>query len=127
MPKSERRKLPKELTPLNLKAWLYEGAGLLCGCSDHWAVINTLGGLLTWFNTDCVERESYDKLFGGNTGLFYLLAGVLDDLGLQEHGTSCRVGFLTDDGKRLLKAITSLTEEQWDSAVGEAHDGVHYD
>ncbi len=124
--KQTTRNLPADLTPLNIKAWLCYGSGFVCGCSDAWSVITVLGGLLTWFNTDQMKRENYDTLFGGNTGLFYLLSGVLDDMDLTEHGTSYRAGWLSEDGKRLLAALTSLAEEQYDAAEGEAYDGLHY-
>jgi len=117
------RGLPLDLTPLNIKAYLYNNLGL-CGCSELDEIVAVLLRLLEWHGGD--KETRYDELFPGNVGVFYLLAGMLDGLGLSEHGTAIRHPWLTEDGKRLLAALRRHPAQEIDDASGEAYDGCHY-
>lgn len=129
MPREERRKLPKDLTPLNIYAWL-SNVGFSCGCSDLVAIIETLKHLLEW--TARKDRYpdpkgGFEHVFPGNEGIYYILASVIDDLGLSEHGTSVRCPWLTKDGERLLEALRKYKPEEIDEVpLGEAYDGISY-
>jgi len=119
---NDHEKLPADLTPLNLQAYLYNAWGV-CGCSETDEMVKSLQRLLEWMEGDKSTR--YDALYP-EIGTFYLLAGRLDSLGLTEHGTSIRYPWLTDEGKRLLSALQSTTPEAIEEAQGEAYDGCTY-
>lgn len=128
MPHEERRKLPADLTPLNIHAWL-SNVGFTCGCSDGVAVIETLRKFLEWHDAkDRWEKNmSYETVLPGQEGAFYIIAAVIDDLGLAEHGSSIRAPWLTDDGKRLLDALRKYKPEEIDELpLAEAYDGISY-
>lgn len=114
--------LPEHLTPINILAYMYNALGK-CGCSETDEMITSLRKLLEWVGSDGAIQ--YDALYP-EIGVFYLLAGRLDDLGLIEHGISIRFPWLTDDGKRLLDALKTIEPETIEAAVGEAYDGVYY-
>lgn len=115
-------KLPAELTPINLLAYLYNAWGR-CGCSETAEMVKSLRRLLEWMDGD--KETRYDTLYP-ELGTFYLLAGRLDSLGLTEHGSSIRYPWLTQDGKRLLAALQSTAPETIEDAEGEAYDGLSY-
>jgi len=119
---TEHEKLPADLTPINLLAYLYNAWGK-CGCSETDEMVASLIRLLEWMEGDKSTR--YDALYP-EIGTFYLLAGRLDALGLTEHGTAIRYPWLTDDGKRLLAALKSTDPEAIENADGEAYDGLSY-
>ncbi len=122
-----RPDLPKALTPINLKAYLYNVFGV-CGCNDIEEILRVLKDLLVWHDTKANqhERPGYATLFNGDAGVFYIMAGLLDRLDLTEHGSSSRYGWLTDDGERLLYALNEHSTEAIDAAGGEAYDGCYY-
>lgn len=115
-------KLPADLTPINLLAYLYNAWGN-CGCSETAEMVKSILRLLEWMDGDKVTK--YADLYP-EAGVFYLLAGRLDSLGLTEHGTSIRYPWLTDDGQRLLAALKSTDPETIENAQGEAYDGCSY-
>lgn len=117
------RKLPTDLTPLNLLAYFGHAFGA-CGCSDIADMYLALLELLEWHNAG-EGRVKYDELFE-TRGIFYLLAGLVDNLGLSEHGTAIRYPWLTDDGRRLLSALAEHGPDKIESASGKAYDGCHY-
>jgi hypothetical protein len=117
--------LPDDLGPLNLKAWLYNNLGF-CGCTDMGDAIGALLKLLEWHDDDMTAREPWGTLYRDGEGLFYLLAGFIDVMGLSEHGSGIRHPWLTASGKRLLAALKAHTPEQIESAYGEAYDGCTY-
>lgn len=92
--------MPADLSPLNLRAWLQTAFGL-CGCTDTEDVLGALVPFLEWqsgvMNASAtpVDRPSFETLFGGNAGVFYVFAGALDRLDLSTHGTSVRGAWLT--------------------------------
>lgn len=118
------QELPESLTPLNIKAYLYNAMGA-CGCSEIAAMAEELTAILKW--TDVLEeRAPYESLYP-RRGTFYIVAGILDRLGLSEHGVAIRCPWLTPDGKRLLAALEACTPESVDTATGIAYDGNTYD
>lgn len=119
---TEHEKLPSDLTPINLLAYLYNAWGN-CGCSETAEMVKSLLRLLDWMGGD--KETRYEALYP-EVGTFYLLAGRLDDLGLTEHGASIRFPWLTEDGKRLLAALKSTDPESIEDAQGEAYDGCTY-
>ena len=114
--------LPEELTPINLKAYLSKAIGFCC-CWEVDKVHATLLRLLEWH--DAKDRPHYDTLYG-DTGVYYLLAGVIENQFLSEYGTSIRCPWLTDDGSRLLEALRTISAAELHDATGEAYDGVYY-
>src|SRR5687767_11617207 len=111
----ETWRLPSDLTPLNLQAYLYNNFGL-CGCSELDEVLTAIVKILEWHEDK--KEVKYSELYWEGAGVFYLLAGRLDDLALAEHGTSIRYPWLTDDGKRLLAALREYSAEQIEAASG---------
>jgi hypothetical protein len=123
-PQDEETKsgLPADLTPLNLQAYFYH-AFKACGCSEMQAMHETVLKLLEWHEGE--KKVRYHELFN-QPGVFYILAGMLDNLGLAEHGTAIRYAWLTSDGKRLLEALRQHTAKEIEEASGIAYDGLHY-
>lgn len=118
------KELP-ELTPINLKAYFYNNFGA-CGCSELDEMLATVTSLLAWHDEPMEKRPRYNELYDGNTGIFYLLAGLLDNLGLVEHGYSIRNPWLTVEGMDLLEALRKTSYEEIEEASGEAYDGLRY-
>jgi hypothetical protein len=117
--------LPEDLTPLNLKAYFHTAFGA-CGCSELDEMHATVLRLLEWHSAFAGPRAMYDTLYS-EVGVFYLLAGRLDSLGLAEHGTSIRHPWLTGDGQRLLAALHEHSADEIEAAQGEAYDGCYYE
>jgi len=111
--------------PVDIQAFFYNEFGA-CGCSDLEAMINVVKGLLEWMSENIMERPGYEKLFNGNEGVFYLLIGRLDNLGLSEHGVSLRCSWITKRGQEFLKAIQTFSVEEIEYSEGEAYDGLSY-
>lgn len=122
---AEENKAPNFTNPVDIQAFFYNEFGA-CGCSNLEAMINVVKDLLEWMSENIMERQGYEKLFNGNEGVFYLLAGRLDSLGFLEHGTSIRCAWLTEKGKEFLNALKTITAEQIENCKGEAYDGVSY-
>jgi hypothetical protein len=120
----EHPKLPQELSPLNLKAYFGFAFGR-CGCSDVEAIHALIRDFLKWHDEPVGDREKFDTLFIYE-GIFYVLAGMLDNLRLAEHGVSIRNPWLTGEGKRLLAALEVIDPTEIDVAEGEAYDGLYY-
>lgn len=116
--------LPAELSAVNLKAWFFYAFGL-CGCMGLSLVHDEVVAFLEW--VEATEHQpGYERLFAGNVGVFYLIAGQFDKLKLIEHGTSARHPFLTQDGKRLLFHLGEHSGDDVDGATGVAYDGCEY-
>lgn len=115
-------KLPEELSPVNLKAYFYNNFGA-CGCSDLSSMIDAVLKLLRWHEMS--PRTHWEDLYK-EPGVFYLLAGLLDSLGLAEHGGSIRHPWLTADGARLLSALNTTDSGVIEDAGGLAYDGLQY-
>jgi hypothetical protein len=62
----------------------------------------------TTMQTNPTKRQR-EALFHGDSGLEFFVWYRLDDLRLVEHG-GCVPGWLTDDGKALLNALSALPE-----------------
>lgn len=121
---NEHRKLPKDLTPLNLRAWLGNALDV-CGCAEIPPVVWLLVDFLSWASWG-PHRYPYDQ-FNCGVGAFYLIIGRLDRLDLVDHGVSCRCPSLSSEGTRLLKALEETPVDAIDNAGGEAYDGCWYD
>lgn len=119
-------KYPDFAKPVDIHAFFYNEFGA-CGCSDLPAMIGVVKSLLEWLSSNIVERPSYDTLFGGNTGVFYILVGRLDSLGFSEHGSSIRCAWLTDTGEDFLKALRGVSVDAIENCqYEEAYDGAWY-
>jgi len=118
-------KVPDFTKPVDIQAFFYNEFGA-CGCSDLASMINIVKDLLEWTSSDIMERQGFEKLFDGNEGVFYLLAGRLDSLGFSEHGTSIRYAWLTEKGKEFLNALQTIPVEQIENCACEAYDGLSY-
>jgi len=94
-----------------------------CGCSEDDLVAKELIKVLEWAKEDCEKRERYDKLYE-NDGVFYIIAGFLDNRYMIEHGTSIRCSWITEDGKILLETLKNI---DWGNIKGVAYDGCFYD
>lgn len=119
---NDDEKLPPDLTPVNILAYLYNAWGN-CGCSETSEMVKSILRLLEW--VDGGRKTKYDTLYP-EIGVFYLLAGRLDSLELIEHGSSIRSSWLTCEGKRLLGALKSTCPDAIEHAAGEAYDGCSY-
>lgn len=108
---------------VNVKAFFFNKLGA-CGCSELDVMLYTIHYLIEWMNDR--DRECYDTLFGGDTGVYYIIAGILDSVGLCEHGGSIRYPWLTPKGKNLLRALQTFSIDQIEQSVGEAYDGCEY-
>ena len=117
--------IPDFTKPIDVKAFFYNELGA-CGCSEFSSMIEVVCGLLEWIEKEKDNSNHYDTLYGGNIGVYYLLIGMLDSSGLCEHGISIRFPFLTQDGKELMKALQTISEEEIDGCSGEAYDGITY-
>lgn len=115
-------KLPKDLTDINLLAYLYNAWGK-CGCTETDEMAKTITRLLEWVDSE--KFVGFDKLYP-ESGIFYILIGRMDCLDLVNHGTSLRYPFLTPDGERLLAALKATTPENIEAASGKAYDGCRY-
>jgi hypothetical protein len=119
----QKRQLPEDLSALNLRAFLTNEFGA-CGCSELETMLDVLKSLLTWVGMGG-GRVDWNKLYS-NPGIYYLLMGALDRLGLTEHGISIRHPWLTPDGTRFLAALMALKPGDVDAANGEGYDGIYY-
>jgi len=75
---------------------------------------------------DIGTRRAYEEIFL-DVGTFYLLAGILDNAGLCEHGISIREPWLTNAGKSLLDGLKTISPIAIDEATGTGYDGIEYD
>ncbi len=119
---NDNEKLPNDLSPINIKAYFQNALGA-CGCSELHTMVDVVKDLLDWCGV--YKRIPYSLLYNSD-GVYYLLVGRLDSLGLIEHGTSIRHPFLTEWGKKLLKALKETPIEDIENAEGEAYDGLWY-
>jgi len=71
-------------------------------------------------------KSAYTSLYAENTGVFYIVAGILDNNGLIEHGTAIRYSWLTAEGEKILRTIQTVGSEGIECAEGTAYDGVYY-
>lgn len=117
--------IPKDLTPINIKAFLSNTFGM-CGCSEFDEVIKVLIKILELIDKPNKQVRWHKEEFGNEAGFYYIIAGILDEERLIDHGTAIRYPWLTDDGKRFLEAIKNIKPEEVEMAEGEAYDGVVY-
>jgi hypothetical protein len=98
-----------------------------CGCSEIQPMQKTVIELLEWHSADIMTRPHYDTLFNGDSGVFYIIAGIMTDADLVEHGGSIRSGWITKTGKALLIGLKMFTaDEIEDCKPEEAYDGCTY-
>ena len=115
---------PDFTKPIDLLAYFYEELGA-CGCSDLEAMITVVRSLLAWI--DDKNKPGFESLFSGSTGVYYLLVGRLDALGLCDHGFTIRFPFLTESGRALLNALNTVDAQTIEDASGEAYSGFWYE
>lgn len=119
------KKLPQDLTPINIHAYFYNAFNA-CGCWELEDVIDTVHVFLEWCGSDGYTRSGYDNFYY-NTGAYYLIIGLLEDVDLVDHGTSARHPWLTEDGKRFLAALATYSSyEIINHPEGRAYDGITY-
>lgn len=116
---------PDFTKPVDILAFFYNEFGA-CGCSELYTMIDVIRDLLEWLNSDIDTRPRYDTLFNGNVGVYYLLAGKLDCLEFSGHGTSIRVAWLTEKGRKFLSALNRFSNEEIEFASGDAYDDLYY-
>jgi len=114
---------PDFTKPIDVKAFFYNKFGA-CGCSEIDLMINVIRDLLEWMDTP--DHSFYNTLFNGSTGVYYILIGLFDNLGLCEHGIAIRYPWLTEKGRELLKALQTIAAEQIDKSEGKAYNGLYY-
>ena len=120
------RDFPEVLTSLNVKSYLYE-CFHVCGCSDFRAMIGEICKLLVFHDHAEKPADLYERLYPGSTvGVFYLLAGQLDHLGLTEHGSAMRQAWLTEEGVKLLRFFSTHSAEQVEQASGQCYRGLDW-
>jgi len=88
-----------------------------CSCSDLVELIQPIIRVLNWADGQKVAID-YD-------GVFYIVAGILTNWGLLEHGTSIRSSWIMDEGIQLLHCLRHRDEDIAD-ASGRAYDGLEY-
>ena len=112
--------------PVNIHAFFSNHFGM-CGCSEFEPMQRLIIKLLEWHGADMGNRPKWDTLFNGNTGVFYIIAGIMTEADLIEHGGSIRCGWLTDKGKLLLANLKKFTAEEIEDCAPEiAYDGLTY-
>lgn len=89
-------------------------ANMFCGCAT---TENTWGAVLA--ELDRLERKEYLEDDG-------LAQALCDHVGLSEHGTAIRGGWLTDKGVEALAFLRKWGIDWEDKAHFVASDGVHY-
>lgn len=115
---------PDELTPLNLRAYFVNAFGA-CGCSGLESMLGEVVWFLEWHADSVRGRRPWEMVYP-TRGLFYIMAGLFDNLGLSEHGTAIRHPWLTESGERLLEALRATSAKEIEGAQGEAYDGLWY-
>lgn len=111
--------MPETFTALDLRDWLAENLGL-CGCTETSEYCMTVLRFLEWAGADMTTRSSYSTLYK-EVGIFYLIAGCIEDAGLIEHGSALRHPWLTEGGKRVLFALKQHSADAIDQACDEAY------
>ena len=118
---------PDFTKPIDVKAFFYNELGA-CGCSDMEAMIAEVKRFLSWADSGTPAYDTrvyYDKLYNSE-GVFYLIAGMMDNANLIEHGTGIRFPWLTSEGIDFLSALNTLDPLAIEEAEGEAYDGLTY-
>jgi len=118
------KKEPDFNKPVDVCAFLFSELHF-CGCFEFDETVAELKRVLLWADTS-PDRASYEKLYPGNIGVFYLVCALLDDAGILEHGTSIRYPFLTSRGRDLFTALNRFSVEELEAPDGEAYDGLQY-
>ena len=107
---------PDYTKPVDVLAFLQHAFGA-CGCSDMEELIGPIYDIL-----DRVVSGEADP----QDGLFYIVAGILTNWGLIEHGTSIRSSWVTPEGLKLLATFDNFSVDDIEEASGEAYDGLWY-
>lgn len=113
-----------EWTPLNIKACLYKDFHM-CGCSDTEETIKSIRKIMEWCAMDSEKKFCGEDLYP-ETGVFYLLIGLLTDMDFASHGSSVRFSWLDPAGEQFLEALQKYTPDEIEAATGEAYDGLDY-
>jgi len=79
-----------------------------CSCAEFDMFADKLIEILECLaNKDKTRNADFD-------GNFYIVEGALDRAGYTDHGSSCRFGWLTNDGEEFLEEL-----KQWKKDGGE--------
>lgn len=123
--KMQDAKTPDFNKPIDILAYFYNEFNA-CGCSEIEEMLSEAKRFLTWASNDISTRPNYQTLYPGSPGAFYLIAGIFDNAGMIEHGTSIRCAWIEEKGKKLLSALYRFTIEEIGEANGTAYDGCDY-
>jgi len=119
--------VPDFTRPVDVREFCFSQFGA-CGCTDLVPLLEVVRDFLKWAdNTDRTPDDYWDSLFGGHTGIYYIVAGMLDNAGLLEHGSSLRFPWLTPTGKNLLVALQSSPLEAFEQATGTSYNGDYFE
>ncbi len=121
--------LPDELTPINIKGYLYLNLGLE-GTANTELYIKELLRILDWLETGIDAdrtRCDYTMLFPSSTGLYYIMMGMMEKIDLIDFGGSIRYPWLNEKGSRFLIALQNTPIEDIDQAEGETYYGSYLD
>jgi hypothetical protein len=109
--------------PIDIYALLLNEFGG-CGCSEDDEMAKVIVKILEWAVKSIGNRVRYNKLFR-HVGTFYIVAGILDNNDLLEHGTSIRCAWATKKGKMLLETLKEMDFSK--KIEGTAYDGCFYE
>lgn len=93
-------------TALKLKHFIYEEMLI---ADEYEDCINTIKKFLQW--SMVANRPSYDHLYSGDIGVFYIIAGILHRNKIITYGVSIRQCFIDTRGIELLAAINKFSAE----------------
>jgi len=105
---------PDFAKPVDVLAFFQHAFGA-CVCSDMVEIIQPIIRVLDWTQGQPIDFD----------GPFYIVAGILTNWGLLEHGTSIRNSWITDEGIQLMHTLDEYGEDIAD-ASGVAYDGLDY-
>ncbi len=105
---------PDYSKPVDVLAFLQHAFGA-CACSDVGEMLKPIIAVLNGTKGQHIEFD----------GVFYIVAGILTNWGLLEHGTSIRGSWLTVEGIQLMYTLDGPVEDIED-ASGKAYDGLDY-
>lgn len=78
-----------------------------CGCSEEEKMLDEIRKVLDW-----ASLEDKDKRYQeGFPAVYYIVAGILNNLEFIEHGTAIRYPWLTDEGKEFKEIVSKSYDE----------------
>lgn len=111
---------------IDIKAFFYKKLGACsCSCSEMEPMLLEIKTLLEWGCSDIDDRKSYENIYN-NKGIFYIIAGIMNTIGLLEHGTSIRCAWTTLMGMELLEGLKTFSFDKIANSEGDAYNGCCY-